>query len=48
MPDGSTFNGISNVLPEEELAHLQVGDLLNNDSVNPLIFKQTEKEDKDA
>lgn len=48
MPDGSTFNGISNVLPEEELAHLQVGDLLNNDAVNPLIYKHTNLEDRNV
>ena len=48
MPDGSTFNGISNVLPEEVLAHLKVGDLLNNDSVNPLIFKKLDLEGGDA
>jgi phytanoyl-CoA hydroxylase len=45
MPDGSTFNGISNVLPEEELARLQVGELLNNDAITPLIFKRTEVEE---
>jgi len=44
MPDGSTFNGISNVLPEEELAKLRVGDLLNNNAVNPLIYKRGEAE----
>lgn len=48
VPDGSTFNGISNLLPEEELAHLQVGDLLDNDAVNPLIFKRTEVEERNA
>ncbi len=38
MPDGSTFNGIRNVLPEAYFAALKVGDLLDNDVVNPLIW----------
>ncbi|TCD03155.1 phytanoyl-CoA dioxygenase family protein [Pedobacter psychroterrae] len=40
MPDGNTFNGIANVLPDDELAKLQVGDLLQNDKLNPLIFSK--------
>jgi len=40
MPDGSTFNGISNILPDEELAQLTVGNLLKNDAINPLIFEK--------
>jgi ectoine hydroxylase-related dioxygenase (phytanoyl-CoA dioxygenase family) len=38
MPDGSTFNGTPNVLPPEYLNKLRVGDLLDNDAQNPLIF----------
>ncbi len=38
MPDGNVFNGIPNILPEGYLRTLQVGDLLNNDAQNPLIF----------
>jgi ectoine hydroxylase-related dioxygenase (phytanoyl-CoA dioxygenase family) len=38
MPDGNTFNGEPNILPEAYLQTLQVGDLLNNDAQNPLIY----------
>jgi ectoine hydroxylase-related dioxygenase (phytanoyl-CoA dioxygenase family) len=38
MPDGSTFNGQKNVLPEDYLATLKVGDVLNNDRINKLIW----------
>jgi hypothetical protein len=40
MPDGSTFNGTRNILPEEYFASLQIGDVLNNDKQNPLIWKK--------
>lgn len=40
MPDGSTFNGKPNVLPEEYLKTLTIGDLLNNNDQNPLIYKK--------
>lgn len=40
MPDGNTYNGIPNVLPDEYLKTLQIGDLLNNDLQNPLIYSQ--------
>jgi len=38
MPDGNVYNGIPNILPEDYLAHLQVGDPLDNGEQNPLIF----------
>jgi ectoine hydroxylase-related dioxygenase (phytanoyl-CoA dioxygenase family) len=38
MPDGHVFNGEANVLPESYLQTLKVGDPLNNDAQNPLIF----------
>ena len=38
MPDGSTFNGKQNILTEEQFAKLKVGDLMNNDEQNPLIY----------
>ena len=41
MPDGSTFNGVKNVLPEDYFHSLAVGDLLDNDNVNPLVWKKT-------
>lgn len=39
MPDGATFNGIKNILTDEQVALLQVGDLLNDEDQNPLIYK---------
>jgi phytanoyl-CoA hydroxylase len=38
MPDGSTFNGTRNVLPEAYFESLKVGDVLNEDTINPLIW----------
>lgn len=38
MPEGSTFNGQANILPQEYLSTLKVGDTLNSDEQNPLIY----------
>lgn len=38
MPDGSVFNGKINVLPEEYVKTLKVGDVLDNEAQNPLIY----------
>jgi ectoine hydroxylase-related dioxygenase (phytanoyl-CoA dioxygenase family) len=38
MPDGSTFNGKQNILTDEQVAALQIGDLLDDDRQNPLLF----------
>ena len=38
MPDGNIFNGEPNILPEKYLKTLAVGDLLNNEEQNPLIY----------
>jgi len=38
MPDGSTFNGKQNVLPDAYFKTLKIGDLLNNEAQNPLIY----------
>jgi phytanoyl-CoA hydroxylase len=38
MPDGNVFNGEPNILPEAYLSRLTVGDLLNNNEQNPLIY----------
>ena len=38
MPDGNLFNGQKNILPDEYLQKLQVGDPLNWDEQNPLIY----------
>jgi phytanoyl-CoA hydroxylase len=40
MPDGNTFNGQANILPGEYLHTLKVGDTLNSDEQNPLIFSR--------
>lgn len=38
MPDGCTFNGTANVLPPWYLATLEVGDVLDNEEQNPLVY----------
>jgi len=38
MPDGNAFNGTANILPEDYLQTLKVGDLLNSNEQNPLIY----------
>jgi len=40
MPDGAVFNGIKNILTEDQVAKLKNGDLLNDDAQNPLIYKK--------
>jgi len=38
MPDGNVFNGEPNILPDKYLENLKIGDPLNNDGQNPLIY----------
>lgn len=40
MPDGATFNGQQNVLPLEYFQSLRIGDVLNDDTINPLIWRK--------
>lgn len=40
MPDGATYNGIKNILSDEQVARLKVGELLKDDIQNPLIYKR--------
>ena len=40
MPEGNVFNGEPNILPDSYLQTLAVGDLLNNEEQNPLIYKK--------
>jgi len=40
MPDGSTFNGVRNVLPEPYFKSLKLGDPLVDNAVNPLVWKK--------
>ncbi|WP_324023921.1 phytanoyl-CoA dioxygenase family protein [Maribacter sp. BPC-D8] len=38
MPDGAVFNGKQNVLPDDYFKSLKIGDILNNEEQNPLIY----------
>jgi hypothetical protein len=38
MPFGSTFNGNQNILTDEQFASYQVGDEIDDDSQNPVVF----------
>lgn len=38
MPDGSTFNGQQNVLPDSYLSQLKLGEVLEDNEQNPLIY----------
>ncbi len=38
MPDGATFNGKRNILPEDYFNSLEIGDVLDNDKQNRLIW----------
>jgi phytanoyl-CoA hydroxylase len=40
MPDGSTFNGKKNILPDDYYASLKVGDLLDNEQINRLTWRR--------
>jgi phytanoyl-CoA hydroxylase len=40
MPDGATFNGKKNILPDDYLATLKIGDVLNDDTINPLVWRR--------
>ena len=42
MPYGSTFNGIQNVLSDEQLAAYALGDELNDDHQNPVVYHRNE------
>jgi ectoine hydroxylase-related dioxygenase (phytanoyl-CoA dioxygenase family) len=40
MPEGSTYNGRQNILTREQVARLKVGDPLNDDQHNPIVFSK--------
>jgi ectoine hydroxylase-related dioxygenase (phytanoyl-CoA dioxygenase family) len=40
MPDGAIFNGQQNVLSKEYFEKLKVGDLLNDETQNPLVWNK--------
>ncbi len=41
MPDGAIFNGIKNILSDEQVSKLHIGDLLIDESQNPLIYSSS-------
>lgn len=40
MPDGATFNGTQNILPKDYFESLTLGQIMNDDKQNPLIYKR--------
>ncbi len=42
MPDGMTFNGQQSLLSSEYVETLKLGDLLNNDQINRLVWRRQE------
>jgi phytanoyl-CoA hydroxylase len=40
LPFGATFNGVQNILPDETYADLQVGDPLEFDTLNPVVYRR--------
>lgn len=40
MPDGSTFNGKQNILTKAEIERLNIGDPLNDEAQNPLVYSR--------
>ncbi|NQU38611.1 MAG: phytanoyl-CoA dioxygenase family protein [Lentisphaerae bacterium] len=41
MPDGATYVGKQNVLPSEYFKTLKIGDVLDNDAQNPLLYRRS-------
>lgn len=41
MPDGAAFNGRRNILPEAYFKSLKVGDVLNDEAQNPLVWHRS-------
>ena len=41
MPDGATFNGIQNILSDEQFKSLEIGDQLNNEAQNPIVYSSS-------
>ena len=40
MPDGATFNGIQNILSDEQIASLEIGDVLDDETQVPLVWSK--------
>ena len=41
MPEDAKFNGIKNILSDEQVGKLKIGDLLNDNNQNPLIYSKS-------
>ena len=41
MPDGSVFNGIQNILSDTQVAALEIGDPLDDERQNPLLWRRS-------
>jgi phytanoyl-CoA hydroxylase len=48
MPDGSIFNGKKNIIPKDRFEKLKLGDPLNDDRFNPLVWSRNAKPTVDA
>lgn len=40
MPAGSTFNGVRNILPDDYVARIEIGAVLDDDAINPLVWQR--------
>eukprot|EP01120_Amphizonella_sp_Union-15-10_P004900 TRINITY_DN15667_c0_g1_i1.p1 TRINITY_DN15667_c0_g1~~TRINITY_DN15667_c0_g1_i1.p1 ORF type:complete len:124 (-),score=23.60 TRINITY_DN15667_c0_g1_i1:49-420(-) len=40
MPNGSKFNGKQNILTTSQMSRLKIGDELNQDSDNPILYQR--------
>ena len=40
MPDGATFNGNQNILSDAQIARLEIGDVLDDESQVPLVWSK--------
>ena len=38
MPYGSTFNGNQNILSDEQFASYEIGDVIDDDNQNPVVW----------
>ena len=41
MPIGSTFNGQQNILTKEQVAKLTIGDVMDDDEQNPIVYQRS-------
>lgn len=43
MPLGSTFNGTKNILPDAYAESLEVGDVLDDEEINPVVYQSSSR-----